>query len=53
LSRASATEALGQAVLERRSQTYLGDQPIGVRETDYSEQTAREIDLAYALAAAK
>jgi cell division protease FtsH len=40
------TEALGQAVLERRSQTYLGDQTIGVREKDYSEQTAREIDLA-------
>jgi cell division protease FtsH len=39
-------EALGQAVLERKSQTYLGDQTIGVREKDYSEETAREIDLA-------
>jgi cell division protease FtsH len=32
-------------VLERTSQTYLGDQTIGVREKDYSEDTAREIDL--------
>ncbi|MGE0093242.1 MAG: ATP-dependent zinc metalloprotease FtsH [Alphaproteobacteria bacterium] len=40
------TKALGQAVLERKSQTYLGDQMIGVHEKDYSEETAREIDLA-------
>jgi cell division protease FtsH len=40
------SDAVGQAVLERNSQTYLGDQTIGVREKDYSEQTAREIDLA-------
>jgi cell division protease FtsH len=46
VTRFGMTQALGQAVLERRSQTYLGDQTIGVREKDYSEQTAREIDLA-------
>jgi cell division protease FtsH len=46
VTRFGMTEALGQAVLERRSQTYLGDQTIGVREKDYSEETAREIDLA-------
>jgi cell division protease FtsH len=40
------TEALGQAVLERQTSTYLGDRKIGVREKDYSEDTAREIDVA-------
>lgn len=39
-------EALGQAVLEQQSQTYLDDQTIGVREKDYSDETAREIDVA-------
>lgn len=46
VTRFGMTKALGQAVLERTSQTYLGDQMIGVREKDYSEDTAREIDLA-------
>jgi cell division protease FtsH len=46
VTRFDMTEALGQAVLERKSQTYLGDQTIGVREKDYSEETSREIDLA-------
>jgi cell division protease FtsH len=46
VTRFGMTEALGQAVLERKSQTYLGDQTIGFREKDYSEATAREIDLA-------
>jgi cell division protease FtsH len=45
VTRFGMTEALGQAVLERKSQTYLGDQTIGVREKDYSEKTAREIDV--------
>jgi cell division protease FtsH len=45
VTRFGMTEALGQAVLERQSSTYLGDQKIGVREKDYSEDTAREIDL--------
>jgi cell division protease FtsH len=46
VTRFGMSEPLGQAVLERKSQTYLGDQTIGIREKDYSEQTAREIDLA-------
>ncbi|HWM46213.1 MAG TPA: ATP-dependent zinc metalloprotease FtsH [Xanthobacteraceae bacterium] len=46
VTRFGMTEALGQAVLERSSQTYLGDQVVGVREKDYSEETAREVDLA-------
>jgi cell division protease FtsH len=46
VTRFGMTEALGQAVLERKSQTYLGDQTIGVREKDYSDETAREIDVA-------
>ena len=46
VTRFGMTETLGQAVLERKSQTYLGDQTIGVREKDYSEETAREIDVA-------
>ncbi len=37
---------LGQAVLERQSNSFLGEQVIAMREKDYSEQTAREIDLA-------
>jgi cell division protease FtsH len=45
VTRFGMTKALGQAVLERRTQTYLGDQTIGVREKDYSEDTAREIDI--------
>ncbi len=45
VTRFGMNEALGQAVLERQSTTYLGDQQIGVREKDYSEETAREIDM--------
>ncbi len=46
VTRFGMTEALGQAVLERQTTTYLGDQQVGVREKDYSEATAREVDLA-------
>jgi cell division protease FtsH len=46
VTRFGMTESLGQAVLERQSATYLGDQKIGLREKDYSEETAREIDVA-------
>jgi cell division protease FtsH len=46
VTRFGMTEALGQAVLERQSATYLGDQRIGLREKDYSEETAREVDVA-------
>jgi cell division protease FtsH len=45
VTRFGMTQALGQAVLERQSTTFLGDQKFGVREKDYSEDTAREIDL--------
>ncbi|MBX6393306.1 MAG: cell division protein FtsH, partial [Burkholderiales bacterium] len=46
VTRFGMTEQLGQAVLERQATTYLGDQRIGLREKDYSEETAREIDIA-------
>lgn len=36
---------LGQAVLEQQSASYLGEQAISLREKDYSEETAREVDL--------
>jgi len=45
VTRFGMTQALGQAVLERQSTTFLGDQKFGLREKDYSEDTAREIDL--------
>jgi len=45
VTRFGMTQALGQAVLERKSETYLGDQAVSVREKDYSEETAREVDL--------
>ena len=46
VTRFGMTKELGQAVFERQSSTYLGEQMIGVREKDYSEDTAREIDIA-------
>lgn len=36
---------MGQAVLERKSATCLGEHLQDIGEKDYSEQTAREIDL--------
>ena len=45
VTRFGMTAELGQAVLERQSASYLGEQAIGLREKDYSEQTAREVDL--------
>src|SRR5690606_35641219 len=39
------SEELGQAVLERQGNSYLGEHIFGVREKDYSEATAREVDL--------
>ncbi len=45
VTRFGMTQALGQAVLERQSTTFLGDQKFGVREKDYPEDTAREIDV--------
>jgi cell division protease FtsH len=45
VTRFGMTVELGQAVLEHQSSSYLGEQPISLREKDYSEQTAREVDL--------
>ncbi|MDX1723416.1 MAG: ATP-dependent zinc metalloprotease FtsH [Pseudomonas sp.] len=45
VTRFGMTAELGQAVLERQSASYLGEQAIGLREKDYSEETAREVDL--------
>ena len=36
---------LGQSVLERQNMTYLGEQMQSTGQKDYSEQTAREVDL--------
>lgn len=45
ITRFGMSTELGQLVLERQNATYLGEHIQGVREKDYSEQTAREIDL--------
>lgn len=37
---------LGQPVLERDASTYLGENMLAIKQKDYSEETAREIDLA-------
>ncbi|MEZ5738311.1 MAG: ATP-dependent zinc metalloprotease FtsH [Burkholderiaceae bacterium] len=39
-------EGMGQAVLEQKGTSYLGDSLVAVRQKDYSEQTAREVDMA-------
>ena len=45
ITRFGMSTELGQSVLERQTPTYLGDQMLNRGEKDYSEQTAREIDL--------
>ena len=35
---------LGQAVLEEQRSSFLGESAIGIKQKDYSEETAREID---------
>ncbi|WP_372878095.1 ATP-dependent zinc metalloprotease FtsH, partial [Pseudomonas sp.] len=45
VTRFGMTAELGQAVLERQSASYLGEQAIRLQEKDYSEETAREVDL--------
>jgi cell division protease FtsH len=45
ITRFGMSTELGQSVLERQSATYLGEHMQGVGEKDYSEQTAREVDL--------
>ncbi|MCY1332862.1 ATP-dependent zinc metalloprotease FtsH 4 [compost metagenome] len=44
VTRFGMSDELGQAVLERQGPGYLGDHP-ALREKDYSEETAREVDL--------
>ncbi|MOA50713.1 ATP-dependent zinc metalloprotease FtsH [compost metagenome] len=46
VTRFGMSAAVGQAVLERQSNSFLGDNMIAMREKGYSEQTARGIDLA-------
>jgi cell division protease FtsH len=46
VTRFGMNKELGQAVFERQGQSYLGDNVLSLREKDYSEDTAREIDLA-------
>lgn len=45
ITRFGMSPALGQAVLERQQASYLGDSLLHQQRKDYSEQTAREIDL--------
>ena len=45
ITRFGMSPVLGQSVLERQSATYLGERMQGVGEKDYSEQTAREVDI--------
>jgi cell division protease FtsH len=46
VTRFGMASELGQAVFERQSSAYLGDNMMGLKQKDYSEETAREIDLA-------
>jgi cell division protease FtsH len=46
VTRFGMSAAVGQAVLEEQKQQWLGDGPAGMRQRDYSEATAREVDLA-------
>lgn len=45
ITRFGMSPELGQAVLERQQASYLGDAMLRQEHKDYSEQTAREIDL--------
>ncbi|MGI9355653.1 MAG: ATP-dependent zinc metalloprotease FtsH [Rhizobiaceae bacterium] len=46
VTRFGMSDKLGQAVLEEQRQGYLGDDKLGIQQRDYSEATAREVDLA-------
>lgn len=46
VTRFGMTEALGQAVLEQKRTQWLGNQQYDTGSKDYSEATAREVDLA-------
>ncbi len=45
ITRFGMSAELGQSVLERQSMSYLGEQMQNPGQKDYSEQTAREVDL--------
>ncbi|UZE08861.1 ATP-dependent zinc metalloprotease FtsH [Pseudomonas corrugata] len=45
ITRFGMSAELGQSVLERQSLSYLGEQMQAPGQKDYSEQTAREVDL--------
>ncbi|HEX8594803.1 MAG TPA: ATP-dependent zinc metalloprotease FtsH [Pseudomonas sp.] len=45
ITRFGMSAELGLSVLERQNPTYLGEHPVALNQRDYSEQTAREIDL--------
>ncbi|NUT68931.1 ATP-dependent zinc metalloprotease FtsH [Pseudomonas corrugata] len=45
VTRFGMSAELGQSVLERQSLSYLGEQMQATGQKDYSEQTAREVDL--------
>jgi cell division protease FtsH len=46
VTRYGMSESLGQTVLEQQRSRFLGDNVLDVRPKDYSEATAREVDLA-------
>ncbi|MGO4910329.1 ATP-dependent zinc metalloprotease FtsH [Pseudorhodobacter sp. W20_MBD10_FR17] len=46
VTRFGMSAAVGQAVLEEKHGQYLDQSPFGIAGRDYSEQTAREVDLA-------
>jgi cell division protease FtsH len=46
VTRFGMSEELGQAVLEEQRSSYLGESMLNIKERDYSEATAREVDLA-------
>lgn len=46
VTRFGMSAELGQVVLEEQRQSYLGNEAFGVGQRDYSEETAREVDLA-------
>jgi cell division protease FtsH len=45
-TRFGMVKELGQAVFEKQSSSYLSDNVVGVRQKDYSDETAEKIDLA-------
>ncbi|MGE0007557.1 MAG: ATP-dependent zinc metalloprotease FtsH [Parvibaculaceae bacterium] len=45
-TRFGMVKELGQAVFERQSSSYLGDNVVGMHQKDYSDETAEKIDVA-------